>query len=44
MPVRQNGRVRDSSTRTHLRNETILKSEQDKVWTDELKAIIAYYC
>ena len=26
-----------------LRNKTILKSEQDRVWTDELKAVIAYY-
>ena len=26
-----------------LRNKTILKSEQDQVWTDELKAVIAYY-
>jgi hypothetical protein len=26
-----------------LRNTTILKSEQDRVWTDELKAVIAFY-
>jgi hypothetical protein len=30
-------------TITNLRNKTILKSEQDKVWTDELKAVIAHY-
>jgi hypothetical protein len=30
-------------TITSLRNKTILKSEQDKVWPDELKAVIAHY-
>ena len=28
---------------TNLRNKTILKSEQDEVWTDELKAVITFY-
>jgi hypothetical protein len=30
-------------TITNLRKQTILKSDQDKVWTDELNAVIAYY-
>ena len=28
---------------TNLRGKTILKSEQDKVWTDELKALLNHY-
>jgi hypothetical protein len=30
-------------TVTNLRKQTILKSDQDKVWTDEVKAVTAYY-
>ncbi len=30
-------------TMTNLRGKTILKSEQDQVWTGELKALIAHY-
>jgi hypothetical protein len=30
-------------TVTRMRNEPILKSEQDKVWTEELKALIEHY-
>jgi hypothetical protein len=30
-------------TMTNLRHMTILKSEQDSVWTTELKAVIAFY-
>jgi hypothetical protein len=28
---------------TNLRGRTILKSEQDNVWTDELKALLDHY-
>jgi len=28
---------------TDLRGKTILKSEQDKVWNDELRAVIDHY-
>lgn len=30
-------------TITSPRNKTILKSEQDKIWTDELNPVIARY-
>jgi hypothetical protein len=30
-------------TVSNLRNKTILKKEQDKVWTDEVKALFAFY-
>jgi hypothetical protein len=30
-------------TITQLRNQTILKSDQDQVWTKELKAVINHY-
>jgi hypothetical protein len=30
-------------TITHLRNQTVLRSEQEKVWRKELDAVIAYY-
>ena len=30
-------------TLTNLRNQSILKPEQDAVWTTELNAVISYY-
>lgn len=30
-------------TITNLREQTVLKSDQDKVWTEEVKAVIAHY-